>query len=105
MLGAAPLVMEETTDEAAADYLKRNSVTLIMHDLLAVLLENRPADPIEFISDYFDHVAQDDGGNPIERACRYIQLSKPGTHTVHHGDSHIALPRVPALRQWRHCCT
>lgn len=71
-----------STERSAADYLKRHSVTLIMHDLLAVLLENRPADPIDFISDYFANVAQKHGGEPIERCCRYIRLSNPGRYTV-----------------------
>lgn len=92
--------MEDTTNEAAsvteqsaADYLQRHSVTLIMHDLLAVLLENRPADPIDFISDYFDHVAQGDAGDPIERCCRYIRLSKPG-----------ARPCTMCTRRVSHAC-
>jgi hypothetical protein len=70
-------------EQSAAEYLERHSVTLLMHDLLAVLLENRPAEPIDFISDYFDHVVQGDGGEPIERCCRYIRLSKPGKRTDH----------------------
>jgi|EP01044_Picomonas_judraskeda_P013054 hypothetical protein len=76
--GSADAACASAAEQSATEYLKRHSVTLIMHDMLAVLLENRPADPIDFISDYFDHVAQADGVDPIARSCRYIRLSKPG---------------------------
>ena len=66
-------------DQTPAAYLDRHGVTRYLHDMLAVLLENRPSDPIDFISDYFDHVVQGDGGDPLQRCCRYIRLSKPGT--------------------------
>ena len=88
----------EGQEQSAADYLKRHSVTLIMHDLLAVLLENRPADPIDFISDYFDHIAQGDAGDPIERCCRYIQLSKPGEYSVSYQHP---CPVTCATTEWR----
>lgn len=54
-----------------------HGVTTYMHDMLASLLENRPTDPIDFISDYFDHVVQGDASDPLQRCCRYIRLSKP----------------------------
>ena len=76
--GSADAACASVAEQSAAEYLQRHSVTLIMHDMLAVLLENRPADPIDFISDYFDHVAQADRDDPIARSCRYIRLSKPG---------------------------
>ena len=58
-----------------AEYLDRHGVTAYMKDVVTLLLENRPASPIAFISKYFLTVTQ--GSSPLLRAYRYIQLTSP----------------------------
>lgn len=57
------------------EYLDRHGVTAYMKDVVTLLLENRPASPIAFISKYFRTVTQ--GSSPLLRAYRYIQLAGP----------------------------
>lgn len=59
-----------TSDE----YLERYSVAAYMKDLLTVLLENRPEEPLDFIADYFNCAVN--GVPPIMRSYRYIRLTK-----------------------------
>ena len=59
----------------AEEYLDRFGITAYMKDVLTLLLENRPNEPVEFMSKYFRTVSQ--GTSPLLRACRYIQLAGP----------------------------
>ena len=59
----------------AEEYLDRYGVTAYMKDVVTLLLENRPASPIAFISKYFRTVTQ--GSSPLLRAYRYIRLAHP----------------------------
>ena len=61
----------------SAEYLDRHGVTAYMKDVVTLLLENRPPNPIAFIAKYFQTVTQ--GSSPLLRAYRYIQLTPP-TH-------------------------
>lgn len=57
------------------EYLDRYGVTAYMKDVVTLLLENRPSQPIAFISKYFRTVTQ--GSSPLLRAYRYIRLAGP----------------------------
>ena len=59
----------------AEEYLDRYGVTAYMKDVVTLLLENRPASPIAFMSKYFRTVTQ--GSSPLLRAYRYIKLASP----------------------------
>ena len=50
----------------AEEYLDRYGVTAYMKDVVTLLLENRPPEPIDFIADYFRTVIQ--GSSPLLRA-------------------------------------
>ena len=71
----------------AQEYLDRCGVTAYMKDVVTLLLENRPAHPIAFISRYFKTVTQ--GSSPLLRAYRYIQLAPP-TQTTAFVDNLVA---------------
>ena len=60
----------------AVEYLDRCGVTAYMKDVVTLLLENRPEEPIEFICKYFRTVTLG-GSSPLLRAYRYIQLAPP----------------------------
>ena len=59
----------------AEEYLDRYGVTAYMKDVVTLLLENRPPEPIDFIADYFRTVIQ--GSSPLLRAYRYVRLAQP----------------------------
>jgi len=65
----------DPTSLDAEEYLDRYGVTAYMKDVVTLLLENRPASPIAFISKYFRTVTQ--GSSPLLRAYRYIRLAHP----------------------------
>jgi hypothetical protein len=60
------------------EYLKSHGVTACLTDMLGSMLENRPADPIVFISEYLDHASVGDI-NPMRRCYRYVRLSNPAS--------------------------
>jgi len=73
----APEAREARQDPARMtpeEYLERYSVSAYMKDLLTVLLENRPEQPLDFIADYFNCAVN--GVPPIMRSYRYIRLTK-----------------------------
>lgn len=78
MSSAAPAASSLSALDAE-EYLDRCGVTAYMKDVVTLLLENRPAQPIAFIAKYFKTVTQ--GSSPLLRAYRYIQLAPP-SHTA-----------------------
>lgn len=58
----------------AEEYLEQSKVTPYLKDAITLLLENRPPNPIAFLSDYFQNVTQ--GSSRIVRSYRYIRLTK-----------------------------
>ena len=60
----------------AGEYLDRCGVTAYMKDCVTLLLENRPDQPLTFMSDYFRTVTQPT--SPLLRAFRYIKLAPLG---------------------------
>eukprot|EP00967_Tisochrysis_lutea_P007041 scaffold8376_cov33-Tisochrysis_lutea.AAC.2 len=60
----------------ATTRLVRLGVTAYMKDMVTLLLENRPDEPIGFITDYFRTVLA--GSNQLTRALRFIKLSPAG---------------------------
>ena len=69
----APKADAGTVD--AEEYLDRCGVTAYMKDCVTLLLENRPDEPLTFMSDYFRTVTQP--SSPLLRAYRYIRLTGP----------------------------
>ena len=67
----APKADAGTVD--AEEYLDRCGVTAYMKDCVTLLLENRPDEPLTFMSDYFRTVTQP--SSPLLRAYRYIRLA------------------------------
>ncbi|KAL1520093.1 hypothetical protein AB1Y20_023567 [Prymnesium parvum] len=59
----------------AEEYLDRGGVTAYLKDVVTLLLENQPANPIAFLAQYFRQVTQ--GSTPLLRAYRYIRLAEP----------------------------
>ena len=59
---------------SSQEYLDKFNVTAYLKDVITLLLENRPSQPVVFISDYFKNVVQ--GTSPMIRSYRYIKLTK-----------------------------
>ena len=65
----------EATKMDPEEYLDRYGVTAYLKDVVTLLIENRPAQPIEFVLHYFRTVTQ--GSSPMLRAYRYVRLAAP----------------------------
>jgi hypothetical protein len=50
-----------------------------MADMMTVMLENRPAQPVRFMAEYFDNVVNP--GTPLEKAYRYLRLTRRASDT------------------------
>ena len=74
---AAGMLLADATPNDL-EYLKIHGVTACLTDMLGSMLENRPADPIVFISEYLDHASVGDT-NPMQRCYRYVRLSNPAS--------------------------
>lgn len=57
----------------STEYLDKHGVTTYLKDVVTLLLENRPEDPMEFMADYFRNVVN--GTSTIVRSFRYIKLT------------------------------
>lgn len=68
--------MNKSTVEQAykrdAEFLARSGITSYMKDVISILLEHRPEDPLEHIADYFSNVVH--GVPAVTRAYRQIKL-------------------------------
>lgn len=69
-MNAAAAAPRAPVDTTAFD---RSSLTVYLKDVVTLVLENRPADPIAFIADYLRRVLS--GASPVSRAYQYITLS------------------------------
>ncbi|KAL9642160.1 hypothetical protein ABK040_007165 [Willaertia magna] len=58
----------------AQEYFDQTGVTTYLKDAITLILENRPEDPLEFLSEYFNNVVK--GSNSLTRSYRYIKLAK-----------------------------
>ena len=56
------------------EYLERHGVTPYLKDMMTLLLENRPENPVEFMREYFGNVVH--GSTPLIRAYRYVRLGR-----------------------------
>lgn len=56
------------------DFLVKRGITPHLNDVLALLLENRPTDPLAFVADYFKGVVE--GSSGLMRSYRYVRLSR-----------------------------
>ena len=65
-------------DVAAFD---ASSLTVYLKDAVALVLENRPDDPVAFIAEYLRRVLH--GASPVARAHQYLTLSP------HHRDAFV----------------
>jgi len=61
------------------EYLERTGVTPYLKDVITLLLENRPAQPVDFIQDYFKNVIL--GTSSFLRSYRYICFTERGRQT------------------------
>lgn len=57
---------------SADEYLERSGVSAYVKDMLVLLLEHRPEDPIEFIVEYLSNALS--GGTITQRSYRYIRI-------------------------------
>jgi len=64
---AAPRALVDLAD------FDRSSLTVYLKDVLTLVLENRPADPVAFIADYLWRVLG--GACQVSRAYQYVTLS------------------------------
>lgn len=55
------------------EYLDRYGISAHLKDIVALLLENRPQNPVEFVSEYFRNANH--GSSPIMRSYHYIRLT------------------------------
>jgi hypothetical protein len=60
------------SNQSPEDYLDKTGVTTILKDMMTLLLENRPDDPIRFIADYLKHVPN----TSIMKSYRTITLNR-----------------------------
>ncbi len=74
----AARVRPRTTE---SDFLERTGVTAYVRDVLAQLLQARPADPVDFIAEYFANAVH--GVPPVTRALRLLRALPPPPHSMH----------------------
>eukprot|EP00128_Syssomonas_multiformis_P012712 Colp12_sorted_trinity150504_noHs@10277 len=58
------------------EFLERTGITEQFHNILEILLENRPEEPIDFIAEYFQNLA-----NGLEFQAEALQLIKLCHHS------------------------
>lgn len=63
------------SSDATISKLDMCGVTAYIKDVMTLLVENRPANPIEFMADYFRNAAN--GTDPLTRAHRMVRLTDP----------------------------
>ncbi|XP_041374849.1 tubulin polyglutamylase complex subunit 1-like [Gigantopelta aegis] len=68
-----PVPSEERIQETDRQFLERTGVGNIVRDVLAKIVANRPADPIDFLATYF--VSQEEQSTNVQRACQVIQMT------------------------------
>ena len=51
----------------------RSNLTVYLKDVVTLVLENRPEDPVAFVADYLRRVLS--GASPLSRAYQYLTLS------------------------------
>lgn len=59
----------------AEEYLERCGVTAYLKDVVTLMLENQPPNPLAFMAHYFQQVTK--GSSALSRAYRYIRLAEP----------------------------
>ena len=56
------------------EYLNKYGLTSYFQDVMTLVLENRPQDPLEFITEYYRNCAE--GSSYLHRSYRYIRLTE-----------------------------
>ena len=59
---------------APEEYLNKYGLSAYFKDVMTLVLENRPHDPIDFITEYYRNCAQ--GSSYLHRSYRYIRLTE-----------------------------
>eukprot|EP00161_Ancyromonas_sigmoides_P004648 TRINITY_DN1475_c0_g1_i2.p1 TRINITY_DN1475_c0_g1~~TRINITY_DN1475_c0_g1_i2.p1 ORF type:complete len:301 (-),score=59.43 TRINITY_DN1475_c0_g1_i2:44-946(-) len=65
--------MAENAEKKAE--IEKHGISPYLRDCLALLLENRPSDPLFFLAEYFSGVV--DGSSALSRALRFLRLARP----------------------------
>ncbi|KAG8459799.1 hypothetical protein KFE25_014362 [Diacronema lutheri] len=81
------------------EYLDKSGLWAYLKDVVTLLLENRPDEPVDAIADYFRHILQ--GSSPMLRAHRFIRLARPGAPSFADNllAAYCALDPVPSARE------
>lgn len=65
---------EDPARHAPEEYLNKYGLSAYFKDVMTLVLENRPHDPIDFITEYYRNCAQ--GSSYLHRSYRYIRLTE-----------------------------
>ena len=65
---------EDPSRHAPEEYLNKYGLSAYFKDVMTLVLENRPHDPIDFITEYYRNCAQ--GSSYLHRSYRYIRLTE-----------------------------
>ncbi|XP_013385372.1 tubulin polyglutamylase complex subunit 1 isoform X2 [Lingula anatina] len=67
------IIGDDRNQESDRHFLERTSVNNIIKDMLAKVLENRPANPVVYIAEYFENL--DEKSNKVTQAHRQLLLT------------------------------
>lgn len=59
----------------------KSGSTVYLKDMVSLVLENKPTDPVEFVSDYLRGVLR--GSSPVSRAYQYVRLAPHHRRAFH----------------------
>lgn len=65
---------EDPSRHSPEEYLNKYGLSAYFKDVMTLVLENRPHDPIDFITEYYRNCAQ--GSSHLHRSYRYIRLTE-----------------------------
>ena len=65
---------EDPSRHSPEEYLNKYGLSAYFKDVMTLVLENRPHDPIDFIAEYYRNCAQ--GSSYLHRSYRYIRLTE-----------------------------
>jgi hypothetical protein len=73
-LGSFSREFDDPSRLSPEEYLNKYGLTAYFKDVMTLVLENRPNDPLEFITEYYRNCAE--GSSYLHRSYRYIRLTE-----------------------------
>ena len=91
---------EDPSRHSPEEYLNKYGLSAYFKDVMTLVLENRPHDPIDFIAEYYRNCAE--GSSYLHRSYRYIRLTERN-NDVFMDNLYMAYKSLSEKRfYWRH---